>query len=62
MTCVLSFSSSIFQLLNSLGNVAEQSLPSLLRNLFRWYDRQLMVDDGGHAEHRLRHRSKGYGI
>ncbi|XP_053400043.1 protein furry-like isoform X2 [Mercenaria mercenaria] len=47
------------QLLNALGNVAEQSLPSLLQSLFRWYERQLMLDEGGHAEPRLRHRSKG---
>lgn len=48
-----------FQLLNALSNVAEQSLPSLLRSLFKWYERQLMLDEGGHAESRLRHRSKG---
>ncbi|KAL4229825.1 hypothetical protein ACF0H5_010217 [Mactra antiquata] len=47
------------QLLNALSNVAEQSLPSLLRSLFKWYERQLMLDEGGHAESRLRHRSKG---
>ncbi|XP_052797247.1 protein furry-like isoform X3 [Mya arenaria] len=47
------------QLLSALGNVAEQSLPSLLRSLFRWYERQLMLDEGGHSEPRLRHRSKG---
>ncbi|XP_052278154.1 protein furry-like isoform X3 [Dreissena polymorpha] len=47
------------QLLNSLANVAEQSLPSLLRSLFRWYERQLLLEEGGHAEPRLRHRSKG---
>ncbi|KAL5012719.1 hypothetical protein ScPMuIL_011270 [Solemya velum] len=46
------------QLLLSLSCVAEQSLPSLLRCLFHWNDRQNLVEEG-HFENRHRHKSKG---
>lgn len=47
------------QLLISLSTVAEQCLPSLLRSLFRWYERQYMLDEGSHGDARIRHKSKG---
>ncbi|KAL3879804.1 hypothetical protein ACJMK2_032086 [Sinanodonta woodiana] len=47
------------QLLLSLSTVAEQCLPSLLRALFRWYERQYMLEEGSHGECRYRHKSKG---
>lgn len=34
------------QILSALGCVAEQSLPSLLQTLFKWYERQSISDDG----------------
>lgn len=37
------FISLIFQLLNSLHIVAEYSLPSLLKTLFKWYEKQVRV-------------------
>jgi len=43
------------QLLASLGSVAENCLPSLLRVLFEWYDRQNPVD-----VHRQGYRSWRY--
>ena len=44
------------QLLNAMGSVAEQTLPSLLRSLFSWFDKQMLLDEGGV---RQRHKSKG---
>ncbi|XP_063413170.1 protein furry-like isoform X1 [Mytilus trossulus] len=44
------------QLLNALGSVAEQTLPSLLRSLFLWFNKQMLIDEGGV---RQRHKSKG---
>jgi hypothetical protein len=40
-----------------MGSVAEQTLPSLLRSLFSWFDKQMLLDEGGV---RQRHKSKGY--
>ena len=33
----------VFQLLNSLHIVAEYSLPSLLKTLFKWYEKQVKM-------------------
>ena len=40
-----------------MGSVAEQTLPSLLRSLFLWFEKQMLLDEGGV---RQRHKSKGY--
>ncbi|ESO93945.1 hypothetical protein LOTGIDRAFT_105090, partial [Lottia gigantea] len=51
------------QILMVLGCVAEHSLPSILKSLSIWYERQLRFEDGILLEsHRHRHRSKGYAI
>ncbi|XP_048243647.1 protein furry-like isoform X3 [Haliotis rufescens] len=47
------------QILGALGCVAEQSLPSILRTLFVWYDRQTRGDEAMQQDSRQRHRSKG---
>ncbi|XP_070197468.1 protein furry-like isoform X3 [Littorina saxatilis] len=49
------------QILNSLGCVAEHSLPSILRTLFTWHDRQTRYtpEDSPLLESRQRHRSRG---
>ncbi|KAK6173602.1 hypothetical protein SNE40_017022 [Patella caerulea] len=47
------------QILNVMGCVAEHSLPSILKSLFLWYERQLRYDDSPMFESRHRHRSKG---
>ncbi|BFZ15206.1 hypothetical protein BsWGS_18245 [Bradybaena similaris] len=46
------------QILNALGNVAEHCLPSILRTIIAWYNRQ-MRDDSPLLDSRQRHRSKG---
>ncbi|XP_012945432.1 protein furry homolog isoform X2 [Aplysia californica] len=46
------------QVLSALGNVAEHCLPSILKTLFAWYQRQ-MKDDSPFLDSRQRHRSKG---
>ncbi|XP_059157209.1 protein furry homolog isoform X2 [Physella acuta] len=46
------------QILNALGNVAEHCLPSILKTLFSWYQRQ-MKEDSPLLDTRQRHRSKG---
>jgi hypothetical protein len=38
------------QLLSAFGSVAEHCLPSILRALFAWYERQMV--DGGTTEQR----------
>ena len=49
------------QILNSIGCVAEHSLPSILRTLFMWYERQTRYafEDSPLLDTRQRHRSKG---
>ncbi|XP_021378295.1 protein furry-like isoform X2 [Mizuhopecten yessoensis] len=47
------------QLLNSFGCLAEQCLPSILRSLFRWFERQNLMDECSQPDTRQRHRSKG---
>ncbi|XP_076468272.1 protein furry-like isoform X4 [Babylonia areolata] len=49
------------QILNSMGCVAEHSLPSILRTLFLWHDRQtrFSYEDSPLLDTRQRHRSKG---
>lgn len=47
------------QLLSAFGSVAEHCLPSLLRTLFGWYNRQGL--DAGVAEHKQRTDNKGKG-
>nr|AOV18883.1 furry [Lymnaea stagnalis] len=46
------------QVLSALGNVAEHCLPSILKTLFAWYQRQ-MKEDSPLLDSRQRHRSKG---
>ncbi|CAG5134076.1 unnamed protein product, partial [Candidula unifasciata] len=46
------------QILNALGNVAEHCLPSILKTIIAWYNRQ-MRDDSPLLDSRQRHRSKG---
>ncbi|GAB6027284.1 hypothetical protein CHUAL_001566 [Chamberlinius hualienensis] len=47
------------QLLSAFGSVAEHCLPSLLRTLFAWYERQGL--DSGFSEHKQRIDIKGKG-
>ncbi|XP_025086109.1 protein furry homolog isoform X4 [Pomacea canaliculata] len=49
------------QILNSLGCAAEHCLPSILRTLFAWHDRQTRYgyEDSPLLDSRQRHRSKG---
>ncbi|XP_023930548.1 protein furry homolog-like, partial [Lingula anatina] len=44
------------QLLSTLGNVAEHCLPSLLRTLYKWFDRQCPPD--GSLQHELKQKMK----
>ncbi|KAK6976868.1 protein furry, partial [Biomphalaria glabrata] len=46
------------QVLSALGNVAEHCLPSILKTLYAWYQRQ-MKEDSPLLDTRQRHRSKG---
>ncbi|GAB1603756.1 protein furry-like isoform X6 [Argonauta hians] len=46
------------QVLSSLGCVAEQSLPSLLSTLFKWYKGQFVTDETLFIE-QFRHKNKG---
>ncbi|KAK3798079.1 hypothetical protein RRG08_034635 [Elysia crispata] len=46
------------QILSSLSNVAEHCLPSILKTLFAWYQRQ-MKEESPSLDSRQRHRSKG---
>ena len=47
------------QLLSSLSSVAENCLPSLLRALFEWYDRQYPYDDLNNLVHKYSTKTKG---
>ncbi|XP_061189012.1 protein furry-like [Saccostrea echinata] len=47
------------QILGALGCVAEQSLPSILQSLFRWFEKQNLIDESTQLDSRQRHRSKG---
>ncbi|KAK3099884.1 hypothetical protein FSP39_011237 [Pinctada imbricata] len=46
------------QLLNAFGTLSEQCLPSILKSLFRWFERQ-NLSEGCTQPDRHRHRSKG---
>lgn len=38
------------QLLSAFGSVAEHCLPSILKALFNWYERQLVEQGGDHKK------------
>jgi hypothetical protein len=40
------------QVLNSLGSLAEHCLPSILKTLLAWYDRQEVEDHWASPEHK----------
>ncbi|XP_078324716.1 protein furry-like isoform X6 [Crassostrea virginica] len=47
------------QILTALGCVAEQSLPSILQSLFKWFEKQNLIEESSQLDSRQRHRSKG---
>lgn len=47
------------QILGALGCVAEQSLPSILQSLFKWFEKQNFIEESSQLDSRQRHRSKG---
>lgn len=51
--------SNALQLLSSLSSVAENCLPSLLRALFQWYERQNPMDEAGNYLYRRANKIKG---
>ena len=49
----------VIQLLSVLNCVSEHSLPSVLRCLFDWYDRQNPMDEAGNCLYRRANKIKG---
>ena len=47
------------EMLGFVTRARGKCLPSLLHSLFRWYERQYMLDEGSHGDARIRHKSKG---